>query len=141
MFERVEEKLKTLAVICALFGIVLGLAIWVWMINIEHGVIGFIVGACVAFTCLESCWVLYAFGEMLEQQKEMKRALESGLAKEIRIENERIAQEAADARAKEEKAERERREAENARRTQEAEAQKRAEQEKQARITEKFTWK
>lgn len=135
MFERVEEKLKSLAVICAVLGVILGIILWIYMANNDHGGMGFVAGVCVAFGCLESCWVLYAFGEILEQQKETRKILESGLAKEIRAESARLAQKEADAKAEKEKAERERRQEEEARRKQVEESQKRAEQEKQARIS------
>lgn len=86
MFTNIEKKLKTLAQINFVCGIILAIVCPILgnEIAIEVGAaLGFMIGLAWLFVGGISSWFIYGFAELLENTKEMNRILKIGYAEDI----------------------------------------------------------
>lgn len=78
MFTDIEKKLKGVAIVNLIFGIVIALACLVIM---EED--GILIASAAVLTSLISSWFIYAFAELLENTKRISHALQVVFAEDI----------------------------------------------------------
>ena len=78
MFTDIEKKLKGVAIVNLMFGIVIALACLVIM---EED--GILIASAAVLTSLISSWFIYAFAELLENTKRISHALQVVFAEDI----------------------------------------------------------
>lgn len=78
MFTDIEKKLKGVAIVNLIFGIVIALACLVIM---EED--GILIASAALLTSLISSWFIYAFAELLENTKRISHALQVVFAEDI----------------------------------------------------------
>ena len=78
MFTDIEKKLKGVAIVNLIFGIVIALACLVIM---EED--GILIASAAVLTSLISSWFIYAFAELLENTKRISHALQVVIAEDI----------------------------------------------------------
>lgn len=123
MFSDIESKLKVLAKVNFVCGIIIAIAFFVVgaTLSTEASFLGFAVGVVYIIAQLILSWFIYAFAELLESTKETNRILKLGYADDITKERE-----------KEEEIERVRIAQEEWERQKKAEAKRKEEEQKQA---------
>ena len=78
MFTDIEKKLKGVAIVNLIFGIVIALAC---LIIMEED--GILIASAAVLTSLISSWFIYAFAELLENTKRISHALQVVFAEDI----------------------------------------------------------